>query len=682
MGIGHIAIMRFSPPILNDPTRRAVVDGRGGEPSKKLDRVNQEEGSSSPPMGDPASPPGVAVIEGYLRTLPATPGVYRMINQVGDVLYVGKAKNLRKRVVSYTRLAHQPNRIRRMVSETVSMEFVTTHTEAEALLLEANLIKRLKPRYNILLRDDKSFPSILVTADHEFPQVLKHRGGHSRKGDYFGPFASAWAVNETLATLQRAFLLRSCTDSIFAARTRPCLLHQIKRCSAPCVGRIDATSYQALVEQARAFLSGGTQTIQRQLARHMQEASDRLEFEAAAQYRDRIQALTRVQAHQDINLRGVGTADVIAAHQAGGQTGIQVFFIRAGSNYGSRAYFPSHARDEDVGEVVEAFLGQFYAAHPPPATLLLSHRLPHTALVAEALSVRAGQKVRLVVPARGEKLNMVNLATANARDALGRRLAESTTQRRLLEGLAASLDLDAPPRRIEVYDNSHLGGTQAIGAMIVAGPDGFMKAAYRKFNIRGGATADAAPVGPADGTTMAPGDDYAMMHQVLTRRFARALKEDPERRREQWPDLVLIDGGAGQLNVALDVFAELGIEDVAVAAIAKGPERNAGRERIFRPGREPMTMEPRDPILYFLQRLRDEAHRFAIGTQRTRRTQAVGRSTLDAIPGIGAKRKRALLHHFGSAGAVAEAGRTDIEAVDGINREIANKIYEWFHPDG
>jgi len=427
-------------------------------------------------------------------------------------------------------------------------------------------------------------------------------------------------------------------------------------------------------------LSGGTQAIQRELARHMQEASDRLEFEAAAQFRDRIQALTRVQAHQDINLKGVGTADVIAAHQAGGQTAIQVFFIRAGSNYGSRAYFPSHARDEDVGAVLEAFLGQFYAAHPPPATLLLSHRLPHAALVAEALSVRAGQKVRLVVPARGEKANMVGLAAANARDALGRRLAESTTQRRQLEGLAARLDLDAQPRRIEVYDNSHLGGTQAIGAMIVAGPDGFMKAAYRKFNIRGDAP-DAAD-GEAEGNAMAPGDDYAMMRQVLTRRFARALKEDPERRREQWPDLVLIDGGAGQLGVARDVFAELGIEDVAVAAIAKGPERNAGRERIFLPDREPLALEPRDPVLYFLQRLRDEAHRFAIGTQRTRRTQAIGRSTLDAIPGIGAKRKRALLHHFGSAGAVAGAGRADLEAVEGISGEIANKIYEWFHPDG
>ena len=659
--------MNREPTSAWNPASLAAADGRDGEPVAAAD--------SPPPIGEPPLVAGVAIIEGHLRTLPAGPGVYRMINKAGDVLYVGKAKNLRKRVVSYTKLARQPNRLRRMVSETASMEFVTTHTEAEALLLEANLIKRLKPRYNILLRDDKSFPAILVTGDHEFPQVLKHRGSRARKGDYFGPFASAWAVNETLATLQRAFLLRSCTDAVFAARTRPCLLHQIKRCSAPCVGRIDAPRYNALVEQAREFLTGGSQAIQRQLAQHMQEASDRLEFEAAAQLRDRIQALTRVQAHQDVNLRGVGTADVIAAHQAGGQTCIQVFFIRAGSNYGNRAYFPSHAREEEIGDVLEAFLGQFYASHPPPPTLLLSHRPPHAALVAEALSVRAGRRVSLVVPERGEKHDVVRHATANARDALARRLAESTTQRQLLEGLANSLDLDAPPRRIEVYDNSHIGGTQAVGAMIVAGPDGFMKPAYRKFNIRGG---DAA----TEDEAMAPGDDYAMMREVLTRRFARALKEDPERRREQWPDLVLIDGGAGQLAIALEVFAELGIDDVAVAAIAKGPDRNAGRERIFLPGRPPASLAPRDPVLYFLQRLRDEAHRFAIGTQRARRTQGLGKSALDAIPGIGAKRKKALLHHFGSTGAVAEAGRTDLEAVDGISREIANKIYEWFHSGG
>jgi excinuclease ABC subunit C len=658
--------MGRTPQDVRNHTRRAAAEDRTGGPVATTDLP--------PLMGELPATVGVAVIEGYLRTLPAGPGVYRMINRRGDVLYVGKAKNLRKRVLSYTKLARQPNRLRRMVSETASMEFVTTHTEAEALLLEANLIKRLKPRYNILLRDDKSFPAILVTADHEFPQVLKHRGARTRKGDYFGPFASAWAVNETLATLQRAFLLRSCTDTVFAARTRPCLLHQIKRCSAPCAGRIDPASYTALVEQAREFLAGGSQAIQRQLAHQMQEASDRLEFEAAAQFRDRIQALTRVQAHQDVNIKGVGTADVIAAHQAGGQTCIQVFFIRSGSNYGNRAYFPSHARDDDLGAVLEAFLGQFYAAHPPPPTLLLSHRPPHAALVGEALSVRAGRRVTLMVPARGEKHDVVRHAAANARDALARRMAESTTQRRLLEGLAACLDLDAPPRRIEVFDNSHIGGTQAVGAMIVAGADGFMKSAYRKFNIRGGETAAGEP--------MAAGDDYAMMREVLTRRFARAIKEDPERRREHWPDLVLIDGGAGQLAVAIEVFAELGIDDVAVAAIAKGPERNAGRERIFLPDRPPISPAPRDPVLYFLQRLRDEAHRFAIGTQRARRTQGLGRSALDAIPGIGAKRKRALLHHFGSTGAVAEAGLADLAAVEGISREIANKIYEWFHSGG
>lgn len=630
-------------------------------------------------MSDSPSREGVEVIRGYLRTLPVSPGVYRMIDRRGDALYVGKAKNLRKRVTSYTNLSRQPNRLLRMISLTASMEFVTTHTEAEALLLEANLIKRFKPRYNILLRDDKSFPSILVTSDHAFPQVVKHRGGRSRKGDYFGPFASAWAVNETLGVLQRAFLLRSCTDAVFAARTRPCLLHQIKRCSAPCAGRIDEKDYAALVDQARRFLTGDSQAIQRQFARAMQAASDALEFEMAAQYRDRIQALTRVQAHQDINLQGVGTADVIAAHQAGGQTAIQVFFVRAGRNYGNRAFFPSHAREEDVADVIEAFLGQFYAAHPAPPLVLLSHRPPNAVLLAEALSVRAEHRVRLVVPARGEKANMVRLAVDNAREALGRRMAESATQRRLLEGLTAHFDLDAVPERIEVYDNSHISGTQAVGGMIVAGPEGFMKAAYRKFNIRGTAAPESAG---ENGESMAPGDDYAMMHEVLTRRFARAIKEDPERARAQWPDLVLIDGGTGQLGVALEVFAELGIEDVAVAAISKGPDRNAGRERIHLPGRPPISLEARDPVLYFLQRLRDEAHRFAIGTHRAKRSRGLSKSTLDGIPSIGGKRKRALLHHFGSAAAVAAAGRADLEAVEGISRQTANKIYEWFHAEG
>jgi len=627
--------------------------------------------------GVPAA--GATVIEGYLKTLPGAPGVYRMINIKGDVLYVGKAKNLKKRVASYTRPDRQPIRTRRMIAETASMEFVTTHTEAEALLLESNLIKRYRPRYNILLRDDKSFPSILLTGDHAFPQVLKHRGAQSRKGDYYGPFASVWAVNEALATLQRAFLLRSCTDTVFANRTRPCLLHQIKRCSAPCVGRISEAEYGASVGHARAFLAGGSQKIQRHFARLMQDASDAEEYEQAAGYRDRIKALTRIQAHQDINLKGVGDADVIGVHQAGGQTCIQVFFFRAGANFGNRAYFPSHAREEDAVAVLEAFLGQFYAKALPPKTILVSHPPPNRKLLAEALSVRAGRNVSLVRPQRGDKRNLINHVLVNAREALARRMAESASQRRLLEGLAQALDLDGAPERIEFYDNSHVSGTKAVGALIVAGPEGLMKKAYRKFTIRG-AKQTGAPAGNDGG--FSPGDDYAMMREVLSRRFSRALKEDSDRTAGTWPDLVLVDGGKGQLGVALEVFEDLGIEGVTVAAIAKGPDRHAGRERIYLPGREPLTMPPRDPVLFFLQRLRDEAHRFAIGAHRDKRSKSLTRSLLDDIPSIGAKRKKALLHHFGAAKAVTEAGRADLEAVDGISKATANRIYEWFHPAG
>ena len=627
--------------------------------------------------GVPAA--GATVIDGYLKTLPSAPGVYRMINTKGDVLYVGKAKNLKKRVASYTRPDRQPNRTRRMIAETASMEFVTTHTEAEALLLEANLIKRYRPRYNILLRDDKSFPSILLTGEHAFPQVLKHRGAESRKGDYYGPFASVWAVNEALATLQRAFLLRSCTDTVFANRTRPCLLHQIKRCSAPCVGRISEAEYGASVEHARAFLAGGSQKIQRHFSRLMQDASDAEEYEKAAGYRDRIRALTRIQAHQDINLKGVGDADVIGAHQAGGQTCIQVFFFRAGANFGNRAYFPSHAREKDATAVLEAFLGQFYAKALPPKMILVSHSPPNRKLLAEALSVRAGRNVSLVRPQRGDKRNLINHVLANAREALARRMAESASQRRLLEGLAQALDLDGAPERIEVFDNSHVSGAKAVGALIVAGPEGLMKKAYRKFTIRG-AKQSGAPAGN-DGR-FSPGDDYAMMREVLSRRFSRALKEESDRTAGTWPDLVLVDGGKGQLGVALEVFEDLGIEGVTVAAIAKGPDRHAGRERIYLPGCEPLTLPPRDPVLFFLQRLRDEAHRFAIGAHRDKRSKSLTRSLLDDIPSIGAKRKKALLHHFGAAKAVTEAGRADLEAVDGISKATANRIYEWFHPDG
>ena len=627
--------------------------------------------------GVPAA--GATVIDGYLKTLPSAPGVYRMINTKGDVLYVGKAKNLKKRVASYTRPDRQPNRTRRMIAETASMEFVTTHTEAEALLLEANLIKRYRPRYNILLRDDKSFPSILLTGEHAFPQVLKHRGAESRKGDYYGPFASVWAVNEALATLQRAFLLRSCTDTVFANRTRPCLLHQIKRCSAPCVGRISEAEYGASVEHARAFLAGGSQKIQRHFSRLMQDASDAEEYEKAAGYRDRIRALTRIQAHQDINLKGVGDADVIGAHQAGGQTCIQVFFFRAGANFGNCAYFPSHAREEDEAAVLEAFLGQFYSKALPPKMILVSHSPPNRKLLAEALSVRAGRNVSLVRPQRGDKRNLINHVLANAREALTRRMAESASQRRLLEGLAQALDLDGAPERIEVFDNSHVSGAKAVGALIVAGPEGLIKKAYRKFTIRG-AKQSGAPAGN-DGR-FSPGDDYAMMREVLSRRFSRALKEESDRTAGTWPDLVLVDGGKGQLGGALEVFEDLGIEGVTVAAIAKGPDRHAGRERIYLPGCEPLTLPPRDPVLFFLQRLRDEAHRFAIGAHRDKRSKSLTRSLLDDIPSIGAKRKKALLHHFGAAKAVTEAGRADLVAVDGISKATANRIYEWFHPDG
>ncbi|MCW5700008.1 MAG: excinuclease ABC subunit UvrC [Rhodospirillales bacterium] len=613
---------------------------------------------------------GVDVIEAHLRTLPATPGVYRMIDRSGDALYVGKAKNLKKRVAAYCQPQRLGQRLRRMVAQTVTMEFVTTHTEAEALLLEANLIKRLKPRYNILLRDDKSFPSILVTGDHAFPQVLKHRGARVRSGEYFGPFASAGSVNQTLTVLQRAFLLRSCSDSVFAARTRPCLLHQIKRCAAPCVGRISEADYGELVEQARAFLRGDSQRIQRELADRMEEASKDLAYEEAAEYRDRIRALTAVQSHQDINLVGIGDADVFAAHRIGGQTCIQAFFFRAGRNNGNRAYYPNHADDETTEAVLEALIGQFYQDRPVPPHILVSHALPHQTLVAEALTVHAGRRVRVSHPQRGAKASLVNHALGNARDALSRRLAESASQRRLLDSLAKTLDMEASPERIEVYDNSHIAGREAIGAMIVAGPEGFIKNAYRKWTFRGNAE------------EISPGDDYAMMREVLTRRFSRVLKDDPDRQRGQWPQLVLLDGGVGQLGVARQVFADLGIDDLVVAGISKGPDRHAGRERIHLPDRSPLQLEANDPVLYFLQRLRDEAHRFAIGGHRAKRSRGLTRSPLDEIPGIGAKRKKALLHHFGSATAVAKAGRADLEAVDGISGGIADKIYAWFHADG
>jgi excinuclease ABC subunit C len=628
--------------------------------------------------------------------MPASPGVYRMLDRRGDALYVGKARNLKSRVQNYAHPAGLSNRLRRMIAETAAMEVVVTHTEAEALLLECNLIKRLMPRYNVLLRDDKSFPFIHLTAGHDFPQLTKYRGARTREGSYFGPFASAGSVNRTLVTLQKAFLLRSCTDSVFATRARPCLLYQIKRCSAPCVGHISREDYAALIEQAHTFLSGRSDDVQKRLAAEMEEAANSLDFEAAALVRDRIRALSLVQGHQDIHVAGVVDADVIAAHQDGGQTCVQVFFFRGGQNWGNRAYFPSHDRQLSVEEVLTSFVGQFYDNRAKPPLVLLSHRLVEHDLVEEALSL-GGPRVSLAVPQRGDKKRLIDRIVGTAREALGRRLAESASQRQLLDGVAAAFGIDRPLHRVEVYDNSHIQGTNAVGAMIVAGPEGLLKNAYRKFTIRGSvpARAGAAPMLPCPhpnrpppageggvGAGTAGGDDYAMMREVLMRRFARAVKEDPERDRGTWPDLILIDGGQGQLNIGRGVLEELGIADVAIVGIAKGPDRNAGREHFFVPGRAPFSLDPRDPVLYFLQRLRDEAHRFAIATHRAKRTKALGRSPLDEIDGVGARRKQALLHHFGSARAVARAGLGDLERVSGISKTVAKKIYDHFHPDG
>src|SRR4051812_25139839 len=626
---------------------------------------------------------GVEVLRAALRNVPTTPGVYRMLDRKGDALYVGKARNLRNRVQNYTHPAGLSNRIRRMVAETAAFEIVGTATEAEALLLECNLIKRLMPRYIVLLRDDKSFPFIHLTAGHDFPQLTKFRGARDKAGVYFGPFASAGAVNRTLVALQKAFLLRSCSDSVFNNRTRPCLLHQIKRCSAPCVGRIDAANYAKLIDEAQLFLSGRSTDIQNRLAAEMDNAAETLDFETAALIRDRIRALSLVQGHQDIHIPGLSDADVIAAHQAGGHTCVQVFFFRGGHNWGNRAYFPSHDRQLAVEEVLTAFVGQFYDNRPKPPLVLLSHRLAEQDLFAQALSLHGG-RVTLAVPQRGDKKKLVDRIAATAREALGRHLAESASQRRLLDGVAAAFGLSGPLNRIEVYDNSHIQGAHAVGAMIVAGPDGLIKNAYRKFTIRGPRGRPSHGVAPdADRPDVSEpatgGDDYAMMREVFSRRFGRALKEDPERARDQWPDLVLIDGGQGQLTAAQQVFAELGIEDLSIVSIAKGPDRNAGRERFFMPGRQPFSLEPRDPVLYFLQRLRDEAHRFAIGAHRAKRTKTIGRSPLDEIPGIGAKRKNALLHHFGSARAVARAGLAEIERVSGISKTVAKKVYDHFH---
>ncbi|WP_434783320.1 excinuclease ABC subunit UvrC [Gimibacter soli] len=608
---------------------------------------------------------GVATIKRHLKTAPTQPGVYRMFDANGDVLYVGKAKNIKARVTSYTRFDQLIIRIQRMVSATRSMVFVTTRTEAEALLLEASLIKRYRPPYNVLLKDDKSFPYILLREDHRWPQISKHRGARRNKGRYFGPFASASAVNETLNTLQKVFQLRSCSDSMLEGRSRACLLHQIKRCSAPCVDKVSADDYAEMVDETRAFLEGRTSHIQKRFAEAMQEASDALDFERAAVFRDRLRALTQIQSHQSMVNAMVDEADVIAAAEKGGQIGIQMFFYRNGQNWGHRAYFPRHDKTEGIGDVLEAFIGQFYADKPVPRQVLVSHDMPEMALLTDALSTHAGRRVEIAIPKRGRKADVMKEAIRNANEALDRRLAESASQTRLLEGVAELFDLDAPPERIEVYDNSHNQGTNAVGGMVVAGPEGFMKNQYRKFNIKS--------------EDLTPGDDFGMMREVMTRRFARLLKEDENRERGMWPDVVLIDGGKGQLSSVVETLEELGVSDVALVAISKGPDRNAGREQFHMPGRDTFTLPLNDPVLYYLQRLRDEAHRFAIGSHRARRAGDIVKSPLDGVPGIGPKRKKALMHHFGSAKAVAGADVRDLMSVDGISAAMAQAIYDHFH---
>jgi excinuclease ABC subunit C len=686
------------------------------EPS--LPQAEETEAAAIGERTDDSLAAGRDAILHYAKLAPSQPGVYRMIDARGDVLYVGKAKNVRKRVRAYARPAGLDTRIERMIAATRALEFVVTRTETEALLLEANLIKRLRPRFNVTLRDDKSFPYILITSDHWAPQILKHRGAHTRPGHYFGPFASVWAVNRTINALQRAFLLRSCSDPFFESRTRPCLLHQIKRCSAPCTNEIDFAEYAVLVREANAFLSGRSKAVKEELAGEMEKASVALDFERAAIYRDRLAALSAIQSHQGVNPRGVEEADVFAVHQQGGFACVEVFFFRTGQNWGNRAYFPKADRSISPGEILEAFLAQFYDDKPCPRLILVSHDIEDRELLAEAFATKSGHKIEVMVPRRGEKKDLIEHALANAREALGRKLAETSSQERLLRQLAETFGLPRVPRRIEVYDNSHIQGSNAVGAMIVAGSEGFRKRDYRKFNIRS--------VG------LTPGDDFAMMREVLTRRFKRLLIEAPlpsppaeesdeprciapgegtiavarldpspalaslgdappqgerellqaaphaDEAESPWPDLVLVDGGQGQLSAAHDVLAQLGV-DVPMVAIAKGPDRDAGRETFFVPGRDSFKLPPRDPVLYFVERLRDEAHRFAVGSHRARRMRDLREAGLQEIAGIGPTRKRALLHHFGTLKAIERASVTDLMQVDGISAETARRIYEFFH---
>ena len=666
------------------------------EPAKL--RFDEEQGSIAA---------GRTAIVHYAKLAPSRPGVYRMIDARGDVLYVGKAKNVRKRIQAYARPTGLDTRIERMIAATRKLEFVVTRTETEALLLEANLIKRLRPRFNVVLRDDKSFPYILITSDHWAPQILKHRGGRTRPGHYYGPFASVWAVNRTVNALQRAFLLRSCSDPFFESRTRPCLLYQIKRCSAPCTKEIDFREYSALVREANEFLSGRSKKVKDELAAEMEKASAELDYERAAIYRDRLAALSAIQSHQGVNPRGVEDADVFAVHQCGGFSCVEVFFFRTGQNWGNRAYFPKADRSLSAGEVLSAFLAQFYDDKPPPRLILISHAIADRALLVEALCTRAGHKIEIVTPQRGEKKDLVEHALANAREGLGRKLAETTSQEKLLRQLADTFNLPRVPRRIEVYDNSHIQGSNAVGTMIVAGAEGFAKSQYRKFNIR---SAD-----------LTPGDDFAMMREVLTRRFKRLLAETQpghdrsafppseseaaDRRtgagegpkgagtvsseegdvaggtdadETPWPDLLLIDGGQGQLTAALDVLGCFEVK-VPIVAIAKGPDRDVGRETFFVPGRESFKLPPRDPVLYFVERLRDEAHRFAVGSHRARRKRDLREAGLQEIEGIGPTRKRALLLHFGTLKAIEHASLADLMQVEGISAETARRVYAFFH---
>jgi len=619
---------------------------------------------------------GRAAIQRFAKLSPESPGVYRMVDASGTVLYVGKAKNIRKRVMSYARAEGHSNRIARMIAATATMEFVTTGTEPEALLLEANLIKRFRPFYNVLLRDDKSFPYILLTSGHPAPAIAKHRGARNRPGDFFGPFASAGSVNRTITALERAFFLRSCSDSVYESRTRPCLLFQIKRCSAPCTGEIGLEEYNRLVEQARDFLCGKSSAIKERLLSEMHTASDAQDYEKAAVIRDRMAALSLIQSQHGVHPRNIEEADVFAIFQQGGINCVQSFFIRNHQNWGNRAHFPRADKSLEAGEVLGAFLAQFYDGKPIPRQIILSHGVPDQRVLAEAFSTRAERKVEIVVPKRGEKSELVDHATRNAREAIERQLAETSSQLRLLKGLAETFDLPGTPKRIEVYDNSHIMGTNAVGAMIVAGPEGFAKSQYRKFNIKSADTK--------------PGDDIGMMREVLRRRFRRLIDENP---REQngaaqadagasetpWPDLVVVDGGLPQLNAAREVMTEVGVNDVPLLAVAKGMDRDAGRELFHIAGREPFRLPPRDPVLYFIERLRDEAHRFAIGSHRTRRSKDIGTTGLQEIPGVGPARKRALLHHFGTLKAIGQASLSDLETVPGIDARLAKAVYDYFH---